>query len=132
MLSYRPRRYGRAIWLRGLLAGYCDFEKLYWFETKLGVFDDDGLVGKVSSKYVDDIEREDADLSKPLHPSTVESVPQIGFWLPQSGDRLPVGRRYQKIKTSFEDFLGKGSWGIDDLIQDSSDVHSTSTRIHRH
>ena len=48
------------------------------------------------------------------------SVPQIGFWLPQSGDRSDRGRRYHRIKASFEQFFGKGSWGIDDLIQDSS------------
>ena len=79
-----------------------------------------GLLGKVDLKYVDDIEREDVEFSKSLHPSTVESVPQIGFWLPQSGDRSVGARRYQRVKTSFEQFFGNGSWGIDDLIQNSS------------
>ena len=85
-----------------------------------------GLLGKVDLKYVDGIEREDVDITQPLHPSTVESVPQIGFWLPQGGDRSAGGNnqaalvRYQRIKTIFEQFFGKGSWGIDDLIQDSS------------
>ena len=85
-----------------------------------------GLLGKVDLKYVDGIEREDVDLTQPLHPSAVESVPQLGFWLPQGGDRSVGGNnraavvRYQRIKTIFEQFFGKGSWGIDDLIQDTS------------
>lgn len=79
-----------------------------------------GLLGKVDLKHIDGIEREDVDLTQPLHPSNVEAVPQIGFWLPQSGNRSVGVQRYHRVKASFEDFFGKGSWGIDDLIQESS------------
>ena len=50
-----------------------------------------GLLGKVDGEYVDGIERGDVDFSKSLYSAIVESVPQVGFWLPQSGDRAVGG-----------------------------------------
>ena len=97
-----------------------------------------GLLGKVDLEYLDSIEREDVedvDFSKPLHPPVIEAslLPQIGFWLPQSSDKSVESRtcadalgRYNRIKTSFEQFFGEGSWWIDDLIQDSLMFMATS------
>ena len=93
-----------------------------------------GLLGKVNLEYLNSIEREDVDISKPLHPPIMEAslLPQIGFWLPQSSDKSVESRtwatleRYNRIKTSFEQFFGEGSWGIDDLIQNSLTYIATS------
>ena len=86
-----------------------------------------GLLGKVDREYLDEIEREDVDFSRPLHRPMMEAslLPQIGFWLPQSTDKSVESRtraalgRYNRVKTSFEQFFGEGAWGIDDLIQES-------------
>ncbi len=95
-----------------------------------------GLLGKVNLEWLKTIEREDIDIGKPLHSPTMgESLPQIGFWLPQSSDSSARDRtwaalgRYHRIKTSFEQFFGEGSWGIDDLIQDSLMFMATSYHI---
>ena len=97
-----------------------------------------GLLGKVNLEYLDSIEREDVedvDFSKPLHPPFTEAslLPQIGFWLPQSSDKSIESRtygavlgRYNRIKKSFEQLFGEGSWGIDDLIQNSLMFMATS------
>ena len=86
-----------------------------------------GLLGKVDLEYLDSIEREDVDFGKPLHPPMMEAplLPQIGFWLPQSSDKSVESRtwatlgRYNRVKKCFEQFFGEGSWGFDDLIQNS-------------
>ncbi|KAK0511307.1 hypothetical protein JMJ35_005880 [Cladonia borealis] len=96
-----------------------------------------GLLGKVDLEYLNSIELEeveDVDFSEPLHPPIMEEslLPQTGFWLPQSSDKSVESRtwaalgRYNRIKTSFEQFFGEGSWGIDDLIQNSLMFLATS------
>ena len=87
------------------------FSAVYWLATLIVRSSTDlkgtmsflmttGLLGKVDKEYLDEIEREDVDFSKPLHPPSMEAslLPQIGFWLPQGSDK------------SVESRLGRERW----------------------